>query len=165
MIIASEARFNPEYEKLAYKVDGKKKKIRYNQLRSVSSEKFTFRYFSSGKKHHGYFVKTETSDKTLTFLSYTPSSGSTTGFAAIPRVVLAIFDKSGNLIEEYSIPRGISENDIAQRLEIAGKVQKHFSDCPKFISELEAYLKAKPDEKNWRIAQYFQENTKLNPCE
>jgi hypothetical protein len=163
-LTATQVRFNTDYEKLTYKTDGRKKKLKYNEIRTVTSDKFTFRYFKEGKKHHGYFVKTESADKILAFIVYTPSAGSATGFASVPKTRLAIFDKQGKLIEEFAIRQGKSLKDVSQRKQVTEKILREFKDCPKFFMELSTYLTAKEDENYWQIAKYFHENGQFIVC-
>ena len=132
----------------------------------MSTDEFKFRYFKGGKRFKGYFVKAETENKTLAFVTYQLAAGTTTGFkSAIDHVSLAVFDREGNLLEALDLREGNSGKDIKQRGEAVELLKKEFADCPQLIADLYSFLKAKDDPTNMRIAYYFQSNDNYIRCE
>jgi|GEM_PF-7039528 len=171
-ISATKLEFIHFKDKLIYWVGKEKEKIDYSEIKSVSNADFNFRIFPNAKEFKGMFVKAETKDKILAFLHYdkdskfspTVSDGTGTRVfnitvknypTSFEHVLLTIFDKKGNVLENIDLKMLYHKGNIDERVAAYETIKRHFADCPDLINEIDAFIAKEEDPKKLRLFLYF----------
>ncbi|WP_310555301.1 hypothetical protein [Flavobacterium sp.] len=150
----------------SFRVDQNKKIIYYKLTTNDSEIKMSFNDFSSvefgvnkfkiyklnnSKEVKGYFILTETNDKTLISISKPDEDEDSKKVS----YEFHILDNKNQVLESHFFNNSVNQKNADLRGEIYLKIRFYFSDCFELLKRLDMYDKNNSDINNTTILRFF----------